>query len=92
MLYDFDTARLRLEELEHNVEPTAAVAIEGATGSSAAEVGQALSQIIPQIISKPLGMRGDKDELDTQMGEIERVLRVGSAPVSRLAGRRSAVD
>eukprot|EP01051_Picozoa_sp_SAG22_P001644 SAG22_NODE_67_length_22882_cov_25.671553_6_plen_155_part_00 len=77
--YDFETAQLKLEELKDSVSKVSADAIREATGDGVADVGIALSKIVPQIISKPLGVKIDKGELDTQMGEIERVLRAGTS-------------
>lgn len=79
MQHVFDGATGRLERLKQNVHHVAALAIKEATGTDVSEVGIVLSKIIPAIISKPIGLNIDVDELDTQMGEIERVLRAGSA-------------
>jgi hypothetical protein len=50
-----------------------------ATGQPLSKVGAALGGLLPNIISKPLGLEVVDAEFDAQMAEVERVLRLGPA-------------
>jgi hypothetical protein len=64
-----------LEGLPSNLKPGAATALEAATGVPAMVVGGALRTVLPNIISRPLGIGLTQNEVDAQMSEIERSLR-----------------
>jgi hypothetical protein len=73
--YNFETAKSHLEGLPSNLKPGAATALEAATGVPAMVVGGALRTVLPNIISRPLGIGLTQNEVDAQMSEIERSLR-----------------
>lgn len=47
-----------------------------------------LADLLPSIISKPLGMDVPIGEIDAQMAEIERSLRSGATPMAPIAPDR----
>ena len=59
---------------------------------SAWQVGEALSQLLPNIISKQLGLNAPAAEFDAQMAEITRALRNGTSATGSQAGATAAVD
>ena len=52
---------------------------QAATGQPLSKVGAALGGVLPNIISKPLGLEVADADFDAQMAEVERVLRLGPA-------------
>ena len=98
LLYNFETAKLMMEDLPAHIGDDAVIALESAlandirlgdesttfevedrSGMKAKSAGQALSELLPHIISKPLGLDIAESEIDAQMAEIESALRKGSA-------------
>jgi hypothetical protein len=75
LMYDFATAQPMMEDLAAHLDDEAAAAVATATGKPINEVGLALSMVLPNIISKPLGLEVAAGETNAQMAEIERTLR-----------------
>ena len=55
-------------------------------------MGEALGQLLPNIISKQLGLNAPAAEFDAQMAEITRALRNGTSATGSQAGATAAVD
>ena len=64
-----------MEKLPTHIGKEAAAAVAAATGVSADAVGLALSELIPNIIAKPLELDASAGVFGAQMTEIERSLR-----------------
>ena len=83
-----------MEKLPKHIGQEAADAVATATGVSAEAVGVTLSNLIPNIIAKPLELDASAGVFSAQMGEIERSLRSASgrveSPGIRLERSRSA--
>lgn len=75
LMYDFATVKPMMEDLSAHLEPAVVRSVEAATGTTVTAVGLALSLLIPNIISKPLGLQVAAGERNAQMAEIERTLR-----------------
>lgn len=75
LVYDFDAAKHMMEDLGSHVDATVSAAVAQATKTSINAVGLALSLVLPNIISKPVGLDASKGELHAQMSEVERTLR-----------------
>jgi hypothetical protein len=75
-LWDFETAGSTLDRLDEVLAPADAAALSVACGgASAGQVGKILAQVIPNVISKPLGMDGVATQFEAQMLDIELTLR-----------------
>ena len=56
------------------------------------QVGKALGELLPNIISKQLGLNAPAAEFDAQMAEITRALRNGTSATGSQAGAAAAID
>ena len=74
-MYDFATAKPMMEDLAGVLDAGTAAIVTDTTGTPVDAVGLALSLLLPNIISKPLGIGVAAGEIDAQMAEIERTLR-----------------
>lgn len=90
--YNFETAKSHLESLDTGLDLAAATALKTSTGDSLKVVGMVLSSVLPNIISKPLGLGVTQNEIDSQMAEIERALRQGSASNYRRSQEHTQED
>ena len=54
-------------------------------------MGEALGQLLPNIISKQLGLNAPAAEFDAQMAEIMQALRNGTSATGSQAGATAAV-
>ena len=102
-MWNFETSKSNLERLDQVLSPTDAAAVAAASGASPAQVGKALAQVIPNIISKPLEIDGVGTQFDAQMLDIELTLRrempaaatavakKGSSSQHRIAGSNEGV-
>jgi hypothetical protein len=92
LLYNFETAKPMLQDLPAHLGPAAAAALESVTRtSSTLNIGLALAELLPNIISKPLGLEADAGIIGAQMAEIERTLRraeLGTAAAAAVAAKR----
>ena len=70
-----------MEKLPKHIGQEAADAVAAATGVSVEAVGLTLSNLIPNIIAKPLELDASAGVFNAQMGEIERSLRSASERV-----------
>ena len=85
LVYDFATAKPMMENLADSLGTVTAALVTDATSTPVGTVGLALSQLLPNIISKPLGIDVAAGEVNAQMAEIELTLRRSIA-----AGRGSS--
>ncbi len=89
LVYDFATAKPMMEDLGGHVDATVSAAVAQATKTSTNVVGLALSLVLPNIISKPVGLDASKGELHAQMSEVERTLRRSTRGDSNIDSRAS---
>lgn len=75
LVYDFVAAKSLMENLSAGIGLEASSVLEQATAVPADEVGLALSRVLPNVISKPLGLSSSEGEFNAQMTEIEATLR-----------------
>ena len=68
-----------------------ASSVEAATGATANEVGLALSLLLPNIISRPLGLGMAAVEFNAQMAEVERTLRSSTDSSSTTGSSSSSI-
>ena len=81
MLYNFEAAKPMMEDLPKHIDADAVAMLENALkegGQTADTVGKALAQLVPNIISKQLGIQGMDVDIDPQMAEISKALRTGT--------------
>ena len=79
LLYNFEDARPHLEKLATSLDADASKSLAMATSKPVEIIGGVLSYLIPNIISKPLGLGVTQNEIDAQMAEVERTLRTRMA-------------
>ena len=75
LVYDFVAAKSLMENLSVGIGLEASSVLEQATAVPADEVGLALSRVLPNVISKPLGLSSSEGEFNAQMTEVEATLR-----------------
>ena len=73
-LWNFETSKLKLKHLGH-LSSADASSVAAASGASAPQVGKVLSQVIPNVISKPLEIEGAGTQFEAQMLDIQQSLR-----------------
>ena len=88
-LWNFETSKATLESLDH-LSPSEVAAVAGACGVSAKQVGTALAQTIPNVISKPLAINGALTQFEAQMLDIELTLRREMPSAGKVAAKNSA--
>ena len=80
-MYNFEAAKPMMEDLPKHIDADAVAMLENALkegGQTADTVGKALAQLVPNIISKQLGIQGMDVDIDPQMAEISKALRTGT--------------
>ena len=92
LVYDFATAKPMMEDLSSHVDVAASAAVAQATQTPINAVGLALSLLLPNIISKPVGLDVSDGELNAQMSEVERTLRRSTSGDRNMDSSSSSVQ
>ena len=85
-------AQLQTYRFLPKVPPSLVVSIDSmAECVGMVQVGKALGELLPNIISKQLGLNAPAAEFDAQMAEIMQALRNGTSATGSQAGATAAV-